>query len=255
MLSTYNITPQTIAADGLLSFSTNRILTGCTVKHAEGTPTIRLTKPGYYYVNVNATVSDTAAGTITLKLKDGAIDVPGAAASITVGATTDEASLGFTTIVRVLPSCCAIDNTASLTIVNSGIEATFVSATVDITKLCQEVNAMLVYKALYRKMMDDLKDAGMWIDWAEQLESSHPNVAEYLCDSAKMRLEDSFPKTYELFKELCQEKTGREAVCMDEVVHDHLMEWYHSLKTKIEKQLVWGEQKLSLFIHPNLQHC
>lgn len=94
---------------------------------------------------------------------------------------------------------------------------------------------MLVYKALYRKMMDDLKDAGMWIDWAEQLESSHPNVAEYLCDSAKMRLEDSFPKTYELFKELCQEKTGREAVCMDEVVHDHLMEWYHSLKTKIEK--------------------
>jgi hypothetical protein len=28
---------------------------------------------------------------------------------------------------------------------------------------------MLVYKALYRKMMDDLKDAGMWLDWSEQI--------------------------------------------------------------------------------------
>ena len=39
---------------------------------------------------------------------------------------------------------------------------------------------MLVYKALYKKMMDDLKDAGMWIDWAEQLEESHPKVAKFL---------------------------------------------------------------------------
>lgn len=93
---------------------------------------------------------------------------------------------------------------------------------------------MLVYKAVYRKLMDDLKDAGMWIDWAEQLNPSYPKVAEFLIDSAKFRLEDSFPKTYEVFKEICEEKTGREAVCMDEVIHDHLMEWYHSLETKLE---------------------
>lgn len=93
---------------------------------------------------------------------------------------------------------------------------------------------MLVYKAVYRKMMDDLKDAGMWIDWAEQLKSSYPEVAEFLLDSAKFRLEDSFPKTYEVFETICEAKTGREAVCMDEVIHDHLMEWCHSLKTKLE---------------------
>jgi hypothetical protein len=58
---------------------------------------------------------------------------------------------------------------------------------------------MLVYKALYKKMMDDLKDTGMWIDWSEQLWGSHPEVAKFLMESAKERLEESFPQTYEHF--------------------------------------------------------
>ena len=50
---------------------------------------------------------------------------------------------------------------------------------------------MLAYKALYKKMMDDLKDAGMWIDWAEQIEEEHPTIAKFLLESAKERLEES----------------------------------------------------------------
>lgn len=137
MLSAYSTATQAVAANELISFSTNRILTGCTVTHAEGTPTIRLAKAGYYYVSVNATVSNTAAGTITIQLMDGADAVPGATANVTVGATTDTASLAFTTIIRVRPSCCAIDNTAALTILNSGADATFTSAAIEVTKLCQ----------------------------------------------------------------------------------------------------------------------
>ena len=49
---------------------------------------------------------------------------------------------------------------------------------------------MLAYKALYKKMMDDLKDSGMWIDWSEQLWDSHPEVAKFLMESAKERLEE-----------------------------------------------------------------
>ena len=64
---------------------------------------------------------------------------------------------------------------------------------------------MLVYKALYRKMMDDLKDAGMWIDWAEQMCEAHPDEAKYLLESAKERLEESFPTTYEHFKKMVEE--------------------------------------------------
>lgn len=91
---------------------------------------------------------------------------------------------------------------------------------------------MLVYKALYKKMMDDLKDAGMWIDWAEQIMHEHPEQAKFLLESAKERICDSFPETHKHFKKVCEEqKTG---VCVDEVVCDHMMEWHSALKHKLE---------------------
>ena len=96
---------------------------------------------------------------------------------------------------------------------------------------------MLAYKALYRKMMDDLKDAGMWIDWAEQICEEHPEEAKYLLESAKERLEESFPKTYEPFEKLCEDGHGKGEVCMNEVVHDHIMEWHNAMHMRVEKML------------------
>ena len=93
-------------------------------------------------------------------------------------------------------------------------------------------------------MMDDLKDAGMWIDWAEQIEETHPKVAKFLLDSAKERLEDTFPKTYEHFEEICEESHGKGEVCMNDVVYDHMMDWCHSMKRKVEHmEKEWGEPK------------
>jgi hypothetical protein len=136
MINAYTITDQIVAIDGLLDFNTNRVLTGCTVKHVDGTPTFTLTKPGYYYVTFNGTITNTAAGIVTVELLNGGIAVPGAEASITNAATTDERSFGFSTIIRVLPSCCAIDNTTTLTVANTGIAATYSVANINITKLC-----------------------------------------------------------------------------------------------------------------------
>ena len=93
-------------------------------------------------------------------------------------------------------------------------------------------------------MMDDLKDAGMWIDWAEQIEETHPKVAKFLLDSAKERLEDTFPKTYEHFEEICEESHGKGEVCMNDVVYDHMMDWCHSMTRKVEHmEKEWGEPK------------
>ena len=95
---------------------------------------------------------------------------------------------------------------------------------------------MLVYKALYRKLMDDLKDAGMWLDWAEQIMCDYPDYAEFLIDSAD--------ETYQHFEKLCKEH--KSDLCMDEVVHDHMMEWHHALKMKVEtleKKKEWKEEK------------
>jgi uncharacterized short protein YbdD (DUF466 family) len=91
---------------------------------------------------------------------------------------------------------------------------------------------MLVYKALYRKMMDDLKDAGMWLDWAEQMLHCHPDYAEFLIESAEERLDKTFIETYRHFERYCDE--SKSEICMDEVVHDHMMEWHHAMKLKAE---------------------
>lgn len=136
MINSYSLVSQAVAVDGTLKFDTTRVLTGCTVKHADGTPTFTLTKPGYYFVTFDGTITDTAAGIVTVQLLNGGVAVPGAEASITNAAVTDERSFSFTTIIRVLPSCCAIDNTTTLTVTNTGIAATYSVANINITKLC-----------------------------------------------------------------------------------------------------------------------
>lgn len=135
MINSYSIISQAVAADGTLNFDISRILTGCTVKHADGTPTFTLTKPGYYYVTFNADALGTATGDITVELLNGTTSVPGATATSTI-AIGDTTNLAFSTIIKVLPSCPAIDNTTTLTILNSGVAATYNTANINITKLC-----------------------------------------------------------------------------------------------------------------------
>jgi hypothetical protein len=135
MINSYTITNQIVATDDTLNFNVTKVLTGCTVKHAEGSPSFTLTKPGYYYVTFNADVLGTAAGDVTAELINGSVAVPGATATTTI-AVGDTASIAFATIVRVLPSCAAIDNTTTLTVLNSGVGATYTNANINITKLC-----------------------------------------------------------------------------------------------------------------------
>lgn len=135
MINSYSLVSQAVAADGTLNFDTTRILTGCTVNHADGTPTFTLTKPGYYYVSFDGTITGTTAGTVTVELLNGADAVPAALASTTI-AVDDVATLNFTTIIRVLPSCPAIDNTTKLSVVNTGVATTFTNTNINITKLC-----------------------------------------------------------------------------------------------------------------------
>lgn len=137
MISSYNITEQAVATGGLLTFTTNRILTGCTVTHAEGTTSFQLNKPGYYYVSFNGIAAPTtAAGDVIVQLLSNTSPVPGAIATFSSTATTDLGNLSFATIIKVLPSCCAIDNTTTLTLTNSGVDSTYNNVNLSITKLC-----------------------------------------------------------------------------------------------------------------------
>lgn len=135
MISSYNNTSQEVAINGLLTFTTDRILTGCTA--TRNGQTFQLNKPGYYYVTFNADgAATTAVGDIVVVLQNNGVAVPGAMATFTTTVADDATNLAFSTIIRVPPSCCAVDNTANLTLVNTGVAATYTNVNINITKLC-----------------------------------------------------------------------------------------------------------------------
>ena len=135
MISSYNNSSQEVAINGLLTFSTDRILTGCTA--TRNGQTFQLNKPGYYYVTFNADgAATTAVGDIVVVLQNNGVAVPGAIATFTTTVADDATNLAFSTIIRVPPSCCAVDNTANLTLVNTGVAATYTNVNINITKLC-----------------------------------------------------------------------------------------------------------------------
>ena len=112
-------------------------MTGCTVSHTAGSTTFSLNKPGLYFVSFNAvgTISGATAGAITVQLQNNGTAVPGALSSDTSASTTDVRNLSFTKVIRVNPSCCAVNNQANLTFVNTGLGAIYTNANVVITKL------------------------------------------------------------------------------------------------------------------------
>ena len=135
MISSYNNTSQEVAINGLLTFTTDRILTGCTA--TRNGQTFQLNKPGYYYVTFNADgAATTAVGDIVVVLQNNGVAVPGAIATFTTTVADDATNLTFSTIIKVPPSCCAVDNTANLTLVNTGVAATYTNVNINITKLC-----------------------------------------------------------------------------------------------------------------------
>ena len=135
MISSYNTTTQAVATGDLLTFTTDRILTGCTA--TRNGQTFQLNKPGYYYVTFNAiAAATTTVGELTVELQNNGVVVPGAVSTYTTTTAGDNATYAFSTIIRVPPSCCVVDNTARLTLVNSGVDATYTNANINITKLC-----------------------------------------------------------------------------------------------------------------------
>ena len=135
MISSYNITSQTVSTNGILAFTTDRILTGCTA--TRNGATFQLNKPGYYYVTFNADAAATETlGVLSMELQNNGVAVPGAEASSTTTVAGNISNYAFSTIIRVLPSCCAVNNAVNLTIANTGVDATYSNININITKLC-----------------------------------------------------------------------------------------------------------------------
>ena len=132
MLDIVSLAEQTLTSGSNITFDTNRVATSCTAQHTAGSPSIVLNRPGYYFVGFNATAVATGAETtpITVQLYNEDELIPGATASELSATATDTVNLSFSTIVRVRPSCCYVDNTGILTFRSTGVDATYTTPNV-----------------------------------------------------------------------------------------------------------------------------
>ena len=94
--------------------------------------------PAFIYIihlSFNATLSTTeTTGDLEAQLQVNGVNYPGAVASAGV---TEGNSISFSALVKVLPNCCAIDSNlpASVTVVNTGVDAIYTNAALTIVKI------------------------------------------------------------------------------------------------------------------------
>ena len=100
---------------------------------------------------------------------------------------------------------------------------------------------MKKFKALYRAMYDDLKDAEMMIEYACEIAEKNPEdkpLADELAKYAKFRLEH-FMAFHKIFVEEARKhkEVNEKTVdhCMWKESHEQIQEWHDKVAKKISK--------------------
>ena len=125
-------TSTSVLANGTLPLATIVRRRGNDVNLVGNTVAITDCGSNYYLVAVTATFTAPVAGVVTLNLQQNGANVVGATASTTITtATTEVRSISFVAIVRTF-NATGID---SLSVVNTGVGATFSNIDVVVEKL------------------------------------------------------------------------------------------------------------------------
>lgn len=93
-----------------------------------------ITRAGTYLVNISANALATTAGDLSLQLVNNGSNVPGAIA-VATGTTTGTLNLNVNYLLTVKKSCNCIDNKAVLTLLNSGVGATYSNVVMTIARV------------------------------------------------------------------------------------------------------------------------
>ena len=126
---TTNTTAPTIAVDGIIPVGTTTRRYGCNIRQ-DGNA-ITLCGQGYYLVNVSATVTPTAAGTVSVTAQKDGVAIVGATGSETVAAVSNAANISITAIVR---NACGCDSSI-LSFILGGVPAVVDNFAVTVEKL------------------------------------------------------------------------------------------------------------------------
>lgn len=128
---------RTVQENTSIVFDNKTIQTGCTVTANEPTNTVTLRREGIYSVQFNAIISNTTSSSefIGINMERDGVDVPEAQTGAASSSTSDVDAVSFSTLVRVRPSCCSVDNTTRLQFKVTGSDALVYFANVVVTKL------------------------------------------------------------------------------------------------------------------------
>lgn len=126
---TTNTTAPTIAVDGIIPVGTTTRRYGCNIRQDGNAITI--CGQGYYLVNVSATVTPTAAGTVSVTAQKDGVAIVGATGSETVAAVSTAANISITAIVR---NACGCDSSI-LSFILGGAAAVVDNFAVTVEKL------------------------------------------------------------------------------------------------------------------------
>ena len=136
MYQAYNKTSTDYASGAPVMFNATKF-TDCRINATNGT-TFTLARPGRYQISFNGIGSSATPGsTFGIVLQQNENALPETQSMITSAAANDAGALGFSTIVRVLPSCAAVSNLVSLQVVTTAA-GTLANANLVITKLGRE---------------------------------------------------------------------------------------------------------------------
>lgn len=126
-VQTYNNSAQTVAANSSVNLGNTSVDTGCSICHTSGSTSLSIKNPGLYLIMFDAVGANSTlvSGDVTVQLYKNGIVVPDAFSSSTSASSTDNVSLSFAKLVQISPSCCAVDNSAQFTFVNTGVSTTF----------------------------------------------------------------------------------------------------------------------------------
>lgn len=103
----------TVEANDFVVFDINRVHTGVSIAHSEGSTVVRLNSAGLYLVSFDGDYTIGTAGSANVILLNNGVPVAGVQDTVS-GTTAVPRGLHFTTVIEVKPSCCMVDNTAAL---------------------------------------------------------------------------------------------------------------------------------------------
>lgn len=126
---TVNTNIPTLTASSIIPINSTNRRYGCNLRQDGNT--ITMLGQGYYLINVSATVTPTAAGTVSVTAQKDGVAIIGATASETVTTTTSTVNLNITAITR---NTCGCDSSL-LSFVLDGVGAVINNFAVTVEKL------------------------------------------------------------------------------------------------------------------------